>query len=237
MGQKSIIKLVTGVIFGPYFAEYVSHLVRFLKGKKSLVFGIALGIYLGVYVCPLIEFLNEKERALALVLGIALGVYFGRCVSPLIEFFKEKKRMQIAGHGESSRSSNIKAGTWVLDSGAQCHVTGDPRLFSSLNMAKKGSWIYGVSGQQLPIRGFGAVQFPYFTLEEVYYVEGLGRNLICLSKFQVTFGYKITFGKATYIEEEATGRRICELRNVDGLYEMDSVPVALDQPPAAEGRA
>lgn len=251
--NNSVIAHVLGIALGVYLGRYAGPLIQFLKEKKralALVLGTVLKVYLGGYVSPLVDFRKEKQSELGLILSIMLGVYLCGYVAPLIESLKEKKRRRIAGkdgnsclvlEGESSRRTESQARIWIMDSGAKGHATGDLQLFSGeLIWAKQRNWIYGVSGRKLAILASGTVQFPDFKLEEVYYVKGLGRNLISLSKFQMKFGYSIAFGPFgtdAYIGEAgATGRRICELRIVKGLYELDSMPIALDRIPAVLGQ-
>ncbi|KAM0835084.1 hypothetical protein ACQ4PT_063163 [Festuca glaucescens] len=131
------------------------------------------------------------------------------------------------------RTGSLQAGIWKLDTASGRHATGELGLFSGhLSRAKPGSWVHGATGHSLPIHGFGTVQFAHFTLQDVCYVPGLAANLVSYSKLTAD-GYGITLDKeaGSYIFEEATGKHVCDIRPVGGLFELDSVPVGLHRTP------
>ena len=118
--------------------------------------------------------------------------------------------------------------SWYLDSGATHHVSGDPRVFSTIHPTS-GSQIRSAGGQSHNVTGVGNVdlQFPsgeINSIPSVLYTPGITKNLLSVGSLadqQKTLIFKATW---CYILDNATGKieAIANRENWRGLYRLQT---------------
>nr|GEZ45976.1 integrase, catalytic region, zinc finger, CCHC-type, peptidase aspartic, catalytic [Tanacetum cinerariifolium] len=101
-------------------------------------------------------------------------------------------------------SSIVQIYLWIINSGCSKHMTGTGALLTNfvekfLRTVRFGNNDFAI------IAGYGDVVIGSMTIKKVYYVEGLGHNLISIGKF-CDKGLKVAFRKST-----------CFVRNEDGV--------------------
>ncbi|KAE8966726.1 hypothetical protein PR001_g28311 [Phytophthora rubi] len=83
----------------------------------------------------------------------------------------------------ATNSAQVHGGTWLLDSGASCHMTDELTHFDDYQELKAPISITVASGQQFPAKGNGSVRFSLRSgrvvkLTNVLYVPQLDRKLV-----------------------------------------------------------
>jgi hypothetical protein len=124
---------------------------------------------------------------------------------------------------------------FILDSGAAVHVSGNYALFSSLTAVAPGVSVRAASGHTLPIVGCGSIVQHGFKLRGIFYVPGLTRNLVSVSKL-TELDYRVEFlGQQCFIRDTRSdaphGTLVGTGRRVDGIYELDTLEIPLDRSP------
>lgn len=102
-----------------------------------------------------------------------------------------------------TQKSNLPNETWIIDSGASIHMTGNLRFFISFD-PKHNGYVKVANGKNIPIKGKGSVKFFIKTANEpfailikgVAYVPDLKVNLISVSELTKSHG-PILFDKDT----------------------------------------
>ena len=121
-----------------------------------------------------------------------------------------------------SKNSSL---SWYLDSGTSNHVSGDPKVFSSL-IANMGTKITSAGGQGHDIIGIGsiAIRLPNGEIQKinhVLYSLGILKNLLSVG-FLTDKGYKLEFMQQVCIIKSSSGDIIAtairDSRN--GLYKL-----------------
>jgi hypothetical protein len=73
--------------------------------------------------------------------------------------------------------------SWIFDSAASSHITGNNTLLSSLSRLPGNTWVSTASGQLIPVTGLGSVTVSDSQqINEVFYVTGLTKNLLSIGK-------------------------------------------------------
>ena len=115
-------------------------------------------------------------------------------------------------------------GTYILDSGATDHMSGDPNIFKELINLETKQKITLADGSDIFADGIGSVELrkgsTTFELKDVLYVPELGnRHLISVNKL-VTKGFTVEFDR--FGAEIKHGRKvILTARKVSGIYELE----------------
>jgi len=86
-----------------------------------------------------------------------------------------------------------KQKSWYLDSGCSRHLTGDKSLFLTLTMKEGGTVGFG-GNQTGKIIGSGTIGKSSISINNVWLVDGLNHNLLCISQF-CDNGYDVLFFK------------------------------------------
>ncbi|KOM48619.1 hypothetical protein LR48_Vigan07g232300 [Vigna angularis] len=124
-----------------------------------------------------------------------------------------------------SQSPNDQT-SWVIDSGASDHISGNPSLFSTLSFQEKSHLITLANGSKVSSKGIGHVSLsPSLNLQSVLFVPNCPFNLISLSQLTKSLNCSITFDNNSFvIQERGTGKRIGEGYESGGLYHFGSHP-------------
>ncbi|XP_014490627.1 uncharacterized protein LOC106753340 [Vigna radiata var. radiata] len=73
--------------------------------------------------------------------------------------------------------------SWIVDSGASDHMTGNSSLFSTLNSCNSSATVTIADGSKSSIKGVGTVKLSEkLTLNQVFYIPDLKYNLLSVSK-------------------------------------------------------
>jgi hypothetical protein len=127
-----------------------------------------------------------------------------------------------------SQSSSL--GTWILDSGASDHMSGNKLLFSHLTFMDSLPNVTLANGSQTKCEGIGQVNpLPTLTLDSVLYVPGCPFNLISISKLTHTLPYSVTFVKnSVLVQDQNIGNTIGVGYESCGLYYLSAptLPIA-----------
>jgi hypothetical protein len=118
--------------------------------------------------------------------------------------------------------------SWIADSGASQHMTGDPTLFTSLflknNNYKNNNQIVLADGNRMTIEGNGDVQLGNILLRDVAYVPKLEHNLLSLSR-AVEAGCTVELIDSLCTLRTGGGSVIAEASlGADGLYRFIAPP-------------
>nr|GFA68439.1 integrase, catalytic region, zinc finger, CCHC-type, peptidase aspartic, catalytic [Tanacetum cinerariifolium] len=105
----------------------------------------------------------------------------------------------------SSNTSNIGLSAivqiclWIIDSGCSKHMTGNRALLTNFVEKFLGTVRFG-SNDFAVIAGYGDVVIGYMTIKKVYYVEGLGHNLLSVGQFYDK-GLEVAFRKCYLLND------------------------------------
>ncbi|KAL0313653.1 UNVERIFIED_CONTAM: hypothetical protein Scaly_2913400 [Sesamum calycinum] len=121
-----------------------------------------------------------------------------------------------ASHGES----------WVIDSGATSHLTGNRSHFLTLSTSPKFPPVRFADGSYSPISGSGTVQpTAYLTLTNVLFAPKFPVNLLSISQLTKTHNCSVTFYPSyCVIQDLQTRRMIGTSHERGGLYFPDTTP-------------
>ncbi|KAM7495781.1 hypothetical protein LguiA_020195 [Lonicera macranthoides] len=158
--------------------------------------------------------------------------------------FQENKRfisnayVNQTGNPIACISQSSSLGSWVLDSGASNHMSGNKNSFSSITFSDSLSTITLADGSQTKVKGIGqAKPLHTLSLNSVLFVPGCPFNLISVSKLTQTLPYSVTFvTNSVLVQEQSIGKLIGVGHEYRGLYylTLPSTPVAYvaSDPPA-----
>jgi len=98
--------------------------------------------------------------------------------------------------------------SWVIDSGASDHISGNTSLFSTISFQKKSHFITFANSSKTSSKGAGqAILSPSLNLKLVLFVPNCPFNLISLSQLTKTLNCSVTFdNKSFVIPERGSGR-------------------------------
>ena len=119
--------------------------------------------------------------------------------------------------------------SWILDSSASDHISGNKSSFSSISFPKTPYFVTVASGSKVASQGIGQVSlFPSLKLNSVLFIPHCSYNLISLSQLTRSLNCSITFYVNSFvIQEHGTGHLIGEERESRGLYYLKSnLPVS-----------
>ncbi|CAD6255750.1 unnamed protein product [Miscanthus lutarioriparius] len=152
-------------------------------------------------------------------------------------FFKETGQhvgdvfmMQGSGNGGSGSNSRdnqssdhdaVDVKSFIVDSGASVHATGDPNLFSHLEDTTTNMRLCTANGSTMDITGRGTVRHHNITLHGVLLVPRLAVNIVSVSKLG-ELDYTVEFTRTNcFIRDAGTGDLVGEGHLVNGLFELD----------------
>jgi hypothetical protein len=138
--------------------------------------------------------------------------------------------MQGCGNGGSSSSSRdnqssdhdaVDVKTFIVDSGASVHATGDLTLFSYLEETTSNKKLCMANGSIVDVTGRGTVRHQNITLHDVLLAPGLAVNIVSVSKLG-ELDYTVEFRRTgCFIWDAGTGDLVGEGHLVNGLFELD----------------
>ncbi|KAL9262464.1 Retrovirus-related Pol polyprotein from transposon RE2-like protein [Drosera capensis] len=126
--------------------------------------------------------------------------------------------------------SSSASPSWILDSGATDHMTGNVTYFSSLSKSSFSSAVTLADGSSSPIMGIGNINLiPTITLKSAFYVLAFPYNLISIRKLIHTLRCLVTFSSPfVYIQDSKTKAMIGTGReSYGGHYILAGSPTAL----------
>ncbi|RVW21067.1 Retrovirus-related Pol polyprotein from transposon TNT 1-94 [Vitis vinifera] len=115
-------------------------------------------------------------------------------------------------------------GSWILDSGASDHISGNKHLFSFITTTSVLPTVTLANGSQTIAKGIDlAHPLPSLPLHSVLYAPECPFNLISISKITHTLNCFITFSdKSAILQDRSTGKTIGIERESQGLYHLTS---------------
>jgi len=156
--------------------------------------------------------------------------------------YEEYIKYQIAKHSFSSIASVAHTGnlvaylsqspsleSWVLDSGASDHISGNPYLLSNITDSKSMPSITLANGTTTVAKAIGrAHPLPSLPLDSVLYIPKCPFNLVSVSKLTRTLNCAITFvDDSVVIQDRGTGQMIGVGRESQGLYHLSQPPASI----------
>lgn len=129
----------------------------------------------------------------------------------------------IATKGNSACLSVSPSHTWILDSGASDHMTGESTLFSSYSPCAGNQKIKIADGSFSAIAGKGSVVLsPVLTLNDVLHVPNLSCNLMSVSKLTRDINCQTNFFRSHCVFQDLnSGKMIGSAKESGGLYYLD----------------
>ncbi|KAJ9708908.1 hypothetical protein PVL29_000753 [Vitis rotundifolia] len=128
------------------------------------------------------------------------------------------------GNASACLTHTSSLGSWILDSGASDHLSGNKDLFSSITTTSALPNVTLANGSQTVAKGIGlALPLPSLPLTSVLYTPECPFNLISISKITRTLNCSITFSdKFVTLQDRSTGKTIGIGRESQGLYHLTS---------------
>ncbi|OAY25546.2 hypothetical protein MANES_17G047850v8 [Manihot esculenta] len=101
-------------------------------------------------------------------------------------------------------------GSWILDSGASDHISGNPSLFSTLVLPSTPSKVTLANGSQTQVKGIGNVYLlPSIPLTNVLFTPDYPYNLISVSKLTKDLHCSVIFTtESVVVQDRSTGKMI-----------------------------
>lgn len=127
---------------------------------------------------------------------------------------------------------SVKPGhTWIIDSGATDHMTGESSMFSSYSPCAGNHKIKIADGSLSAIVGKGSVILsPLLTLKNVLHVPILSCNLISITTLTKDINCQANFSHSHCIFKDLnSGKMIGNAKESGGLYYLDNGPDFRDQ--------
>lgn len=117
-------------------------------------------------------------------------------------------------------------GSWIVDSGASDHMTGNSSLFSSLLPCKTLLHVKIADGTMAKVSGIGTVKISSnLNLLNVLYVPSLSCNLLSISKLTQDNQCCANFhSNGCVFQDKASGKMIGSAKECNGLYLLGSTP-------------
>ena len=124
-------------------------------------------------------------------------------------------------------SSTTPPRSWVIDSGATHHMTGDPSLLTSTSSVPSTS-VTLADGSQSKVTGIGCVSLSSsVSLPFVYHILHFPYNLLSVSSITRDLNCDIIFSSSSCVlQDRKTGRRIGGGREAGGLYILEPEIIA-----------
>ncbi|XP_038997410.1 uncharacterized protein LOC120122339 [Hibiscus syriacus] len=119
--------------------------------------------------------------------------------------------------------------SWIIDSGASDHMTGNFSLFSTFHKNDISCSVRTADGSLSPVKGSGSIRInSHITLSNVLFVPSLTCNLLSISKLSTDLGCTSHFTR-DYCEFQdlTSGMVIGNARRCGGLYIIDAPPYTL----------
>jgi len=126
-------------------------------------------------------------------------------------------------------------GSWVLDSGATDHITGNKSFFSSLSTSSHLPSITMANGSKVSSHGIGTIHlFPSMPIDNVFYVPGSPFNLLSVSRLTRFLDCVVSFTKDSVCLQDRSSRQIigtgCESHGIYYLRTTAHVGTVMDSP-------
>ncbi len=138
----------------------------------------------------------------------------------------------IVGHALSVSSSSETSSTWIIDSGATCHMCLDSEMFTTLYQLEDPIDVVLGDGRALVAVGRGEVVLDMVlpsgeskpcTLHDVLYVPSLSYNLLSVAKASQR-GKTVKFTKSACYMVDKHHRMVAKATKVGSLYQLDHKP-------------
>ena len=135
----------------------------------------------------------------------------------------------IAGHALSVSSSSETSSTWIIDSGATCHMCLDSEIFTTLYQLEDPIDVVLGDGRTLVAVGRGKVVLDMVlpsgeskpcTLHNVLYVPSLSYNLLSVAKASQR-GKTVEFTKSACYVVDKHHKMVAKATKVGSLYQLD----------------
>ena len=138
----------------------------------------------------------------------------------------------IAGHALSVSSSSETSSTWIINSGATCHMCLDSTQFATLHQLEDPIDIVLGDGRALVAVGKGEVvldmvlpsgELKPCTLHDVLYVPSLSYNLLSVAKASQR-GKTVKFTQSACYVVDKCHKMVSKATKVGSLYQLDHKP-------------
>ena len=125
----------------------------------------------------------------------------------------------------SGMAFNAHVPTWIVDSGANRHMTGSSKDLSNYSPCPKGEFVRIANGSQSPVCGTGSVHCtPDINLSSVLHAPEFPVSLLSVSSITKDLNCKVVFYPNHCVFQDLhTGRKIGSGRLHNGLYVIDTV--------------
>jgi len=124
------------------------------------------------------------------------------------------------GNSVTCFSQSSSSESWVIDSGASDHISGNKSLFTTISYSQSLPKVTMANGSQTMATAIGqASPLPSLPLDSVLYVPNSPFNLIAVSRLAKSLKCAVLFlDDHVFIQERSTGRIIGTGRESNGLY-------------------
>lgn len=115
--------------------------------------------------------------------------------------------------------------TWIVDSGASDHMTGNKVLFSSLTVPKQTISVTIADGSKSTVKGIGVVKISEnITLNQVFYIPNLHFNLLSVRKLNKDLNCFTVFNANSCFFQDRESRKMIGCAELqDGLYRLPAI--------------
>ncbi|CAN6373536.1 unnamed protein product [Urochloa humidicola] len=140
-------------------------------------------------------------------------------------------------HLPTTRTYMTRNGTdeeFILDSGAEDHVTGNFSLLSRVTAVENGHGIQSVSEHFMPALCSGSLIIDRFKVIDVLFVRGMIGTIFSVSKLD-DLGYSTKFiGRECFVRDARTRVLVGKGHRVNGLYKLDYLEIPLNRARVAQ---
>ena len=124
---------------------------------------------------------------------------------------------------QSGIAFNAQLNCWIIDSGANRHMTGSSKGLQNYSPSPKGDYVRIANGSLTPVSGTGSIFCtPDITLSSILHVPDFPINLLSVSAITKELNCSVRFFPDYCVFEDLhTGKKIGSGRLHDGLYLID----------------
>ena len=146
----------------------------------------------------------------------------------------EKKEKEEPDYAGLSTETNPGSSTWVIDSGCTHHMTDDATFLQNMKALHPPKIVAGIGGRVVLATASGVVEgyllkgndYVRVKLDDVWFVPGLGRNLLSVKQIAIVTRDLVMLGPSTIqMKFQVNDKRITMRILSKRLYEICILPV------------